>query len=113
MNRALRSIVWLLLLFVGVATLTPDSVEESFAKVMQAATGHWSAPDIDELDDDAELPVDTASGTGSTLLIQDNPQAATAPPVRPGRSLQVQSAYATVPSQDFPPATPQLISLRL
>lgn len=108
-----RSTIWLLLLFVGVAGIISDSVEERFAKAVQAATGRGNAPEVDDLDDDAESPAHTASGTGSTLLIQGDPHALTAPPVRSGRSLQVPSEYAPVFSQDLPSATPQLISLRL
>ena len=108
-----RPIIWFLLIFIGFSGLISDSAEESMAKAVQAATGRWSAPDLDELDDDAEIPVQTVSGTDSTLQIQSDPNAATAPPQRSVRSLQIRPVYASVLPQILPSVTPQLISLRL
>jgi hypothetical protein len=48
-----RTILWLLILLVGVAAIVPDSAEEIIAKATQAANGGWAGPDLDDLTEDA------------------------------------------------------------
>ena len=113
MNQTLRQIVWLLLIFVGVAGVIPDAVEDSLTKAIQAATGRWSPPELGELDDDAEISPRVACETDSALQLQGGQKDVTAPPQQTMRSSRVQPQHASALSQIPSTATLQLVSLRL
>ena len=87
-----RTILWLLILLVGVAAIVPDSAEEIIAKAVLAASGRWAGPDLDDLTDDAES------------LARPDPFP---------HLLHLQTQHWLVFSEVLPATTPRLIPLRL
>lgn len=86
------TILWLLILLVGVSAVVPDTAQEILAKAEQAAKGQWAEPDLDDLSDDTLLPVQT------------NPLPDT---------LDLQAHHGIAFSHVLPSTTPQPIPLRL
>lgn len=92
MIQVRQTILWLLILIVGVAAVVPDSAEVIIAKATRAASGTWAGIDLDDLTDDATPPAQTDLFPNTFLL---------------------QTHHWLVFSQILPATTPRLVSLRL